>query len=155
MQLNDLYECGSEQFVRNCYHLILGREPDEEGFTHHVNMLRAGRSRLRIVRGMMRSSEGRRRGVRIAGLRGALIWDWLMRKSHIGPWLDRLAWARTSDETLIRIWSLEERCRKLVEMAADDAIASAGQGRHSQVKGSDASSWLSPRGQEIFDELRA
>lgn len=155
MRLADLYECGSEQFVLNCYHLILGREPDEEGFLHHLNMLRAGRSRLRIVRGITRSSEARRRGARVAGLRGALLWDWAMRRSYIGPWLGRLAWARGSDETLIRIWGLEDRCRKLVQMAADDAAASQQRRRQSQVESTDASPALSPRGLEIFEELRA
>ncbi|AYJ87116.1 DUF4214 domain-containing protein [Sphingomonas paeninsulae] len=155
MHLNDLYECGNERFVLNCYHLILGREPDEEGFLHHLSMLQQGRSRLRIVRGMMRSSEARRRGARFAGLRGALVWDWVIRRSYIGPWLNRIAWARTSNETLTRIWSLEEGCRKLVQMAADDAAAREQQGQHSKVKSSEASAGLSPRGLEIFNELRA
>lgn len=154
MHLSELFNCSNEQFVLNCYHLMLGREPDEEGYLHHINMLQAGRSRLRIVRGIARSSEARRRGVRLQGLRGALLWDWLARKSGVGPWLRRIAWARGVDETLKRVWVLEERCGQLLELAAEDAAIAKQRGRRPQVEMDEAARWLSPRGLEIFEELR-
>ena len=154
MYLSELLTCNNEQFVLNCYHLILGREPDEEGFLHHITVLQAGRSRLRIVRGIARSSEARRRGVRVQGLRGALLWDWLARKSRLGPWLRRIAWIRDADETLKRVWILEERCGQLLELAAEDAAAGKQRARRSQVEMNEAAGWLSPRGLEIFEELR-
>ncbi len=154
MQLNALFECTDEQFVLNCYHLILGREPDEEGYLHHINMLQRGRSRLRVVRGMARSSEARRLGVRVTGLRRAIIWQWLIDHSYAGRWLSRTGWARRSDETLKRIWSLEARCSELVQIAANEAALREQRLRHSQVEANEAASWLSPRGIEIFNELR-
>lgn len=134
MHLSELFNCSNEQFVLNCYYFILGRKPDEVGYLHHVAVLQAGRSRLSVARGFARSSEARRRGVRLQGLRRALLWDWLARKSGLGPWLRHIAWTRDADETLKRLWVLEQRCSRLLELAAEDAAISKQRAPRSQVE---------------------
>lgn len=56
-------------FLRNAYFIILKREADESGFEYYLSELRGGRrSRIEILGRLRYSGEGRKNGVRIAGL---------------------------------------------------------------------------------------
>ncbi len=61
-----------EQFVRNAYRRLLGREPDPEGFGACLEQLRAGSTRARILGGIARSPESVARAGAAGGL-GELV----------------------------------------------------------------------------------
>ena len=54
-------------FVRCAYVTVLGRQPDADGETHYVHLLRQGRSKLEILWHLRRSKEGKRHDPGIAG----------------------------------------------------------------------------------------
>ena len=37
------------EFIRHAYHRILGRNPDPNGFSHYLKLLRAGESKIEII----------------------------------------------------------------------------------------------------------
>lgn len=53
-----LQQYEDEGFVRSVYRVILRREPDTHGMRFYMNQLRAGASKLRIIRDMHASREG-------------------------------------------------------------------------------------------------
>ena len=59
-----------EQFLKEAYRLILGREPDMAGFLHHRESMRSGVPRELIIHRLVKSDEGRRLGRKVAGLSG-------------------------------------------------------------------------------------
>ncbi len=63
-----------ETFIRNAYHVILKREPDDAGFAQFLKDLRSGRySKIDILRSLRFSPEGQKAGVKIAGLSRASV----------------------------------------------------------------------------------
>lgn len=154
MHLNDLLHCNDEQFVVNCYHFILGREPDGDGFADHITALRSGRSRLKVVRGFVRSREGRTRGEKVVGLRAALFWRYIPKVRWIEAIWRACSWAGDSDFLLRRVRVLEEVAGTLLYLASqEEAEDELNRRRGPRVSG-DAARSLSPRALEIFEELR-
>ena len=103
-----------EQFVRASYVAILGREGDAEGVAHYTGAIRSGDSKLRILRSLRRSAEGRRHAAEIAGLDRALRWYSLGNWPVFG-WLMRQI-ARVDAET-----SVERQIRQLAAQVARGA----------------------------------
>jgi SAM-dependent methyltransferase len=67
--LADFLNYHDEDFLRNAYRGILGREPDAEGFHHYLERLRSGSlSKVDILGRLRYSPEGRALKARIAGL---------------------------------------------------------------------------------------
>jgi O-antigen chain-terminating methyltransferase len=68
-QINDLLGFHDEAFIRNAYGAILKREPDDSGFAHFLENLRAGRySKLDVLYSLKFSPEGQNANVPIDGL---------------------------------------------------------------------------------------
>lgn len=70
--LNELLDWHDVNFIRCAYVTVLGRQPDRNGERNYLDELRAGRSRLDILRQLRRSAEGRKFDPGIAGLDRAL-----------------------------------------------------------------------------------
>lgn len=71
--LAELLGLHDERFIRACYRRLLAREADPAGLAHYLRMLRGGASKMRILRGMLRSSEARENGAPLPGLDRAII----------------------------------------------------------------------------------
>ncbi|GIX26081.1 MAG: hypothetical protein KatS3mg122_3312 [Caldimonas sp.] len=59
-------------FVRSAYLLLLGREPDPQGFEHHIQALRQGLARSQLIENLRNSQESRDRQAVIAGFEAEL-----------------------------------------------------------------------------------
>jgi hypothetical protein len=70
--LSSLLEVSDEAFVRAVYSLILGRQADPEGRVTYGNLLRAGFSRMYVIKEIACSSEGAGKALAVAGLSQAL-----------------------------------------------------------------------------------
>ena len=150
----DLAYNDDEQFVWNCYTEILGREPDSNGFVHHVNALRKGRPRAIIVRSLMRSTEGRRYGAKIGGAKAAVLWARLLRLPGLGTVLARIERVNDAGQLKRTMRRLETETGKLVTLAQDQAeMFSRSANRRSVLTMRDAEAGLSPRALKIFEEL--
>ena len=67
--VRDFLDYYDEDFVRNAYRGVLGREPDAEGARRYLGMLRAGDvAKVEILGRIRFSPEGRAAGVRVTGL---------------------------------------------------------------------------------------
>jgi hypothetical protein len=71
--LNHVLRWRDADFVHACYQAILRRPPEPAGFMACLNEVRSGRSRIEIAVGFVRSEEGRRAGVQVAGVQSALF----------------------------------------------------------------------------------
>lgn len=58
-QLKELILEEDDLFIKEVYRQCLGRECDEDGFHHHLDLLRRGTSKLDIIRKVLMSSEAR------------------------------------------------------------------------------------------------
>lgn len=66
--LADLLSREDEAFVRCAYVSLLGREPDPEGLGHHLERVRGGESKRRLLAQLRASPEGRAFGASFPGL---------------------------------------------------------------------------------------
>ncbi|HVF27264.1 MAG TPA: DUF4214 domain-containing protein, partial [Pyrinomonadaceae bacterium] len=72
--VNDLLLYHDKEFVRAAYRAVLRREPDDEGYNHTLDGLRAGRlTKMDILIGLRRSPEGVDKNVRLDGLSSPLL----------------------------------------------------------------------------------
>ncbi|MCP4598626.1 methyltransferase domain-containing protein [Neptuniibacter sp.] len=58
-----------EDFVRQAYQHLLGREPDSEGFEAYLNELKVGEFRVNVLHLLAASEEAKTRGVHLRGFR--------------------------------------------------------------------------------------
>lgn len=120
-----------EQFVKAAYRVVLGREPDAEGYKHYLELLRAfGASKSNILLRFFRSAEGRSRGrppVRLWLFAG---WDFLRRIPVAGYLLDflwSLARLPAIKQTLNRTDLHQYAQINRVEHVASQALFGAGE----------------------------
>jgi hypothetical protein len=67
--INDLLRLDGADFVRNAYVAILAREADRGGLANYLRKLDGGRAaKIEVLRSLVGSKEGRRRGTRVPGL---------------------------------------------------------------------------------------
>lgn len=67
--VNDLLRFHGDEFVRNAYRTILGREPDQAGMAHHLEELASGRfNKIDVLASLRSSTEGRSAQVQLDGL---------------------------------------------------------------------------------------
>jgi glycosyltransferase involved in cell wall biosynthesis len=64
----DLLAYDDEQFIRAAYLSILGRSPDADGFSHYLNRVRSGVSKMEILSQIRLSDEAQGRAIFITGL---------------------------------------------------------------------------------------
>jgi O-antigen chain-terminating methyltransferase len=87
-RLADFLAYHDEDFVRQAYRRILGREPDREGASRYLAKIRAGAlSRIEVLGRIRYSAEGRAAGVPISGLAAPFA----MRSMRRVPVVGRLA----------------------------------------------------------------
>lgn len=68
-RVDDFLAYHDEDFIRNAYRALLGREPDAEGATRYLARLRSGQlSRIEVLGRIHHSPEGKAAGVRVEGL---------------------------------------------------------------------------------------
>lgn len=68
--LRELNAYHDEMFVAAVYYALLGRSPEVNGFTRHLNELRQGAiTKSQLIIKVLHSSEGRQYGAKIAGLK--------------------------------------------------------------------------------------
>tara|TARA_R110000868_G_scaffold18003_2_gene78268 strand:+ start:15201 stop:18197 length:2997 start_codon:yes stop_codon:yes gene_type:complete len=67
-KLEELLVKEGSDFVDACYRAILGRDPDEAGFRHHLDLLSRGRSKISIITGLLDSEECAAKGLRDVAL---------------------------------------------------------------------------------------
>jgi GT2 family glycosyltransferase len=82
--LEDLLSCHDERFIRNAYHVLLGRAPDPEGMQYYLARIRIGISKVEILAQLLLSKEGKSRLVTIAGLNEAISRHKLLRLPLLG-----------------------------------------------------------------------
>lgn len=83
--VNELLGLQDEDFINQAYKVMLGRNPDHEGFEHFLNLLRSGDMTKHEILGRMRlSAEGRRQGTKLKGLPLPFILHTLRRLPVIG-----------------------------------------------------------------------
>jgi len=56
------------EFLDAAFRLLLGRDPDAQGLRHYAELLARGEDKAFVLGAIAYSSEGRKRGVRVAGL---------------------------------------------------------------------------------------
>ena len=67
--LADLLKHDDEEFIRNAYHVILGREADYQGFNHYLSKIRNGEyNKIEILGRLRYSKEGKEKDRIIKGL---------------------------------------------------------------------------------------
>ncbi|KVN14220.1 MULTISPECIES: FkbM family methyltransferase [unclassified Burkholderia] len=71
--LDDFLSLHDRNFVRAAYLALLNREPDEYGERHYLSRVRAGVSKIQILSDIQKSKEARKRGAKIAHLKGAMF----------------------------------------------------------------------------------
>jgi SAM-dependent methyltransferase len=83
--LGELVDCHDEEFVRNAYRKLLGREADAAGLANALEHLRSGGwNKIDLLGSLRYSEEGRRVGVEVAGLRIAYLVRRLFRVPVVG-----------------------------------------------------------------------
>jgi len=83
--LDELLSWQDIDFVRCGYVTILGRQPDAEGEKYYTNRIRGGHSKLKIMRQLRKSKEGRAHDPGIAGLDRALNRAYRAQRPIWGP----------------------------------------------------------------------
>ena len=58
-KLEDLLAFNGEPFIRCAYQILLGREPDQEGFGYYLRLLDEGRPKIEILRELCHSDEAK------------------------------------------------------------------------------------------------
>ncbi len=126
--VRDLLALEDEAFVRSAYLTLLGREPDQEGFTHYVTLTRAGEDKSRIVAILASSDEGMLCRGKLLGL------DALMHQYPLipAPWpqrallrLTRLLGRSSLEPTERTLRALENRLYRLSLQLEDQSTALA------------------------------
>jgi O-antigen chain-terminating methyltransferase len=90
-----------EQFVKAAYRVVLRREPDQDGFSHYLTLLRGGTaSKVNILIRFFRSEEGRSRSKTPAWLWVRFLAEQLLKLPIIGYLIDLL-------QSIVRLPSLK------------------------------------------------
>lgn len=66
--LNTLLAQQDQIFIANAYQILLGREPDPEGLNYYLSRLRLGNSKIKVLKQIRFSNEGKIHSVEIPGL---------------------------------------------------------------------------------------
>jgi len=106
--IEDFVKYHDGDFVRFAYRTILGREPDEEGLNHYLRKLRSGEyTKTDIIVRLRYSKEGRKRNVKILGLRKRAIYAFLSGMPVVGYLLKILKFLITVPRFMRHINALE------------------------------------------------
>jgi hypothetical protein len=83
--LQGLLQCQDREFIEGAYQLLLGRNPDSDGFQIWLTRLRGGERKLQILKEINSSDEARAKGVDLPGLHDALRRHELGSTPILGP----------------------------------------------------------------------
>lgn len=114
-QLEEFLQLHDSRFVHAAYLAILQREADPSGHEHYVRTVRAGRSKVNILRDLRNSNEGKARGVVIEGLGTAFLIDRVLEAPIIGAVLHFLLFSVTIKSHLRTLRALENHVIRLAE----------------------------------------
>lgn len=104
-----------EDFLRNAYRIVLGREMDGVGRSYYLPALRQGHiGVVRVLSALRRSGEGRVRGVKIRWLMPAAILDRLGGLPVVGKFFDPLMRFIVRSTTSQRLAIVSERHQRLI-----------------------------------------
>lgn len=104
-----------EDFLRNAYRVVLGREVDSVGYGYYLPALRQGHiGVVRILSALSRSAEGKARGVKIRWLMPAAVLDRLAGLPVVGKFFDPLMRFVVRSTTNRRLSILSERHHDLI-----------------------------------------
>ena len=93
-RLDDFLAFHDEDFIRNAYRALLGREPDPEGASRYLARIRAGElSRIEVLGRIRYSPEGKAAGVSVDGLAVPFGWRTARRVPLLGRLLGILQYA--------------------------------------------------------------
>jgi hypothetical protein len=120
--LADLLAWQDVNFVRCAYVTLLGRQPDPEGESTFTAMVRSGQSKLKVLRALRTSQEGRAHDPGIAGLDNALRRHERRSIPGVG-WLFRLAGREHLDDSASQI----RRMESVVAILLDETQALRGE----------------------------
>ncbi|WP_459252659.1 FkbM family methyltransferase [Paraburkholderia sediminicola] len=70
--LIELLACHDQQFVLCAYQTLLGRSPDPDGLKYYLGRLRAGISKIQLLKQLRTSSEGKAHAAELMGLDAAI-----------------------------------------------------------------------------------
>lgn len=105
IDLHSLMQYEGEEFVRMAYREILQREPDKKGLEFYLSKLENGKLRkIEVLISLRFSEEGRKKGVRIRGLKTRYLLLKLIKIPFIGPLLSIIHFIFKSPRIL---WELE------------------------------------------------
>lgn len=104
-----------EDFLRNAYRIVLGREVDGVGRDNYLSALKDGQlTVVRILSGLRRSTEGRAHGAKIRWLRTAALLDRLANLPIIGRFFEPFIRFIVRSTTNRRLSILSERHNDIV-----------------------------------------
>lgn len=108
-------------FVDGAYKALLKRAPDAEGFSHYLQLIRSGTSKMRIVSRLRFSAEGRAAAPVLAGLRGTLFRYWLANSSLTGWWYRPIAQFDGDTPLECRVRAVENALMRMVQERDSDS----------------------------------
>lgn len=104
-----------EDFLRNAYRIVLGREIDGVGRNNYLTALKQGQiSVIRVLSGLRRSAEGRAHGAKIRWLMPAALLDRLVNFPIIGRFFEPLLVFIVRSTTNQRLSILSERHNDII-----------------------------------------
>lgn len=116
------FKAGDKEFVTLLYRLILCREPDREGYANALSLLLSGRcDRAQLIEQYANSDEGKRKNVRIVGLKKEVFKFRICQKlkkipliGFLGRWITNIIFISRRIATLYySINQLSLRCETL------------------------------------------
>ncbi|ADY73948.1 Methyltransferase type 11 [Desulfurobacterium thermolithotrophum DSM 11699] len=106
--IEDFVKYHDVEFVRFAYRTILGREPDKDGLNHYLRKLRNGEyTKTDIIVRLRYSKEGRKRNVKILGLKKRALYAFLSGIPVVGYLLKILKFFITVPRFMRHINALE------------------------------------------------
>ena len=106
--IDELLELQDAVFIAAAYQVLLGRAPDPSGADFYLKRLQSGIEKVRILKELRRSPEGRARTVRVAGLDAAIRRQERLDSSPLWRLLRELGYG-----------SAKQRAPRVVQLAGD------------------------------------
>jgi hypothetical protein len=102
-------------FVDCAYKTLLQRAPDALGVAHYLQLIRSGASKRRIIAQLRLSTEGRRIGCSLRGLKLAIFQYWLASSRLTGWWFRPIAQIEGDTPLECRVRAMQNALMRMVE----------------------------------------
>jgi hypothetical protein len=110
-------------FIQGAYNAVLKRAPDSSGFSHYLYLLRSGTSKMRILRYLILSAEGREVGASLPGLKRALRRYWLANNPITGWWYRPITQVESDTPLECRVRAVESALTRLLQKQEMESVA--------------------------------